>query len=830
MSPVKRLLHRRFLIIFSLMLCIVAFTPVSTAWSETHEADAVPWSGYWWPFYRAGLATGSGYLGHPAPLEKYDLLTYGFYPGRLTSWYLQEIYDPDTPTWWGHCGDWAQAACFENLQFFPSSEDNIIFRVGDKKGLMTLAHNNDIAVRADGTRPDVFHYWLLNYVKDEGKAFVADLDPDDEVWSYVIFKYDMNKTNSGNTLSVVVKVSYADDMVFPDYMGTQVRTANFTYTLFLDDTGEIVGGEWTGNSIGEHPDQLTFPLMARTTSPDLDYEEVLRLARSKDDFLEAGDTEEPLIPGTYNLILMDEDRYEISCSQGDTVVLDVEKLDGSQEEEVSAVLTDREGAMLARADIFEEDPMHIIVTAQDPPFHLSLTRQDYSRPSIYRIKIDIKKAFAREIPYIPKNGMWSGFALTNYGDSSIDGVMLTTYNAQGDPVQTVLGPVELQAGEKQLFFFDDLGWRIHEYQETERLVLLSDRPVSFLNLFGNNDTRMGCFVQGQKKGTHLVIPDVMAPMSMDGNMSGAVINESVQDIQLIMDVYTEDGVLFNEIDEVLGKGEKFSIVPGNYPFYSMPQGGWIDVETVEDAQISGYQSVSSVQRLDTLFALPVNAGQRIIPHVTPPERWITRVTLINPNHEENRIKFHPALAGEDHSQDLDILLGPWEKRKVEIQEWFGWNSQDPFFHSVIELNGERTFAGYYTYLESSGLGDEAGFPLLEEADFRSDLVLPHYSGENNTAWWTGVGIFNPSSEKETVTVEPYDREGELLEDLGIQLHLNPGAYHVMFVRSMGGARAKEISFVKFVVEEPGGLIGGFYLYGNRSDGMDLTDRLAGANM
>ena len=79
------------------------------------------------------------------------------------------------------------------------------------------------------------------------------------------------------------------------------------------------------------------------------------------------------------------------------------------------------------------------------------------------------------------------------------------------------------------------------------------------------------------------------------------------------------------------------------------------------------------------------------------------------------------------------------------------------------------------------------------------------SGENNTVWWTGVGIFNPFLEnKETVTVEPYNREGELLGDLVIELHLDPGAYHVMFVRSMGGARAKEISFVKFVVEEPGG--------------------------
>ena len=96
---------------------------------------------------------------------------------------------------------------------------------------------------------------------------MADLDPGEEVWSYPIYKYEMQTSRSGNVESVRVRVYYADDVVKPDYRGTQVRTDDYTYDLFLDGAGAITGGQWTGASIADHPDLLSFSLDVGTDFP-----------------------------------------------------------------------------------------------------------------------------------------------------------------------------------------------------------------------------------------------------------------------------------------------------------------------------------------------------------------------------------------------------------------------------------------------------------------------------------------------------------------------------------------------------------------------------------
>ena len=159
--------------LFAFLLLSVFFLPF--AYAETREATYRPWSGYWWPYTQGGLGTGLDYRGRPAPLEKYNLLTTGVTAGTALTEYLAAHYDPNAPGWYGLCAYWARAACYEHIDILPSSENNLIFRVGDKKGLLTLAHNNDIGELGDGVHPEVFHFWLLNYIKDQRKAFVADL-------------------------------------------------------------------------------------------------------------------------------------------------------------------------------------------------------------------------------------------------------------------------------------------------------------------------------------------------------------------------------------------------------------------------------------------------------------------------------------------------------------------------------------------------------------------------------------------------------------------------------------------------------------------------------
>ena len=207
----------------------------------------------------------------------------------------------------------------------------------------------------------------------------------------------------------------------------------------------------------------------------------------------------------------------------------------------------------------------------------------------------------------------------------------------------------------------------------------------------------------------------------------------------------------------------------------------------------------------------------------PPGYWTTRLSLINPNDEENSVKLHLALAGAEVGGDLNIVLAPREKKVLEIQDQFGKNVWEPLYHSILEITGRYPLVGYYTYSVPDGK-DNASYPLLDDSFFKGALSLPHYPG-NDGYWWTGAVVCNPSSFAVTVRIEPYDRDGNLLEVRVISVNLDAGAYDVFEVASRFGESASGISFIKFRTEGDSGAIGGFYLYGNAG-----CHILSGANM
>ncbi len=805
-------------------LFLVLFFAVTGA--QAYQAAAIPWSGYWWPVTRGGLATGSDYRGHPAPLEKYHLYTDGVTTGYALTQYLDIAYDPYASAWYGFCLHWARAACFEPGDILPSSNDNIIFRVGDKKGLLTLAHHKDIVETDNGSYPESFHYWLLHYIKDQKKAFTADLFAGTEVWSYPIYKYEMQITGGGATQSVYVKIYYADDFVFPDFMGTQERSTFYTYDLFLDGSGAITGGQWTGNSITDHPENMSIPLGVGEGFPGLDYQQVVKLATSKDDFLEDGSRPVEIGPGTYNLILLDEDAYRFPVQVDDVISLRIDKQSGSAQD-ISAVMMDGNGAEVFRNDITEDNPVDQLFTATTPPYTVYLTQAEAytTDPNIYTLALDLQKPFSQEIPYIPKSGGWSGFALTNPTDTTVKNVILVSSDADGVPIQTLEGPLSLAPGEKKRFFFSDYDVPMHELIDTERLTLMADGSVVLLNLVGEGDDFLATFVQGKARGNRLVLPDT-APAMMPGvRMFGGVKNERFQETAVKISLYTAAGALADEVIQNVAPRGYLTIKPGSDPFYSMPSSGWMEIQAGAEASLNGFQYLSNASGVETLFALPVNSATKIVPHIAKKGYWVTSVTLINPNNTDNAVNLHLALAGGDTSGDYDIVLAPYEKRVLEIQDLFGKSTGDPLYHSILEITGEQPLAGYYAY-NRPDIGDYAAFPLLDESDFAEVLDMPHYAGNNGGFWWTGVVVCNPSTISQTVRVEPYNAEGELIQGAVKTLDLNAGAYDVMDVQLYFGGTAPEISFIKLRATGGAGSIGGFYLYGNRRN----RNILSGANM
>ncbi|MBC2714672.1 MAG: hypothetical protein HF978_05115 [Desulfobacteraceae bacterium] len=828
---------RKFFVYIVFVIIVISGIPfsLSEAIADVIKTDTIPWSGYWWPYNKGGLATGSDYRGHPAPIEKYLLWTTNSDDGDLKDWYLYYYYDPNAPGWHGLCPVWARAAVMEDYEILPSTEDNFIWRVGDKKGLLLLCHDYAIQTNVSGDDPVNFHLWLLDYIGTQKIPFLADLDAGSEVWYYPIYGYKMTSSTSGLSRSIRVTIYFADDNVFPDYVGTYERFITYTYTLDLNAQGEITGGQWTGNSVDNHPDNLSFPFSSGPKSPYIDCDEVRRLAQASDDFLETGKSAAVSInPGTYHLVLLDEDRYVLQGQSGDIVSIEVAK-DDTSDEDINIVVSDILGEPAASRVLDSQEPTIFTLELRNPPYTISMTQDDYTGdPNIYTMTISKLTAFHQNVPYIPKSGPWSGFVMFNAGDEMVEDVTLVTSDPDGRPVQTLLGPVDFAPYEKQVVMFDDLPWRSHEYGDSDSLMLISNQPLNMLNLFALDQNPMAGFVQDKASGSHLVIPGTVADIAAAGNLKGSVLNESFDEAGITIRIYDVDGhQQDDDIEEVIAPGGKYFFTPGTRPFSHVPKRGWIDIIATDGNILSAYQyvknSVGSRNAIDTLFALPVDGTTSlIVPHVTPQLGWWrTYLTLINPNDTINPVNLHFSVAGEDQTNDMDLEFAPFEKRVIDLTSEYGRFDGEPA-RSMLEITGQYPVVGYYTYSPPYGK-DEASFPLINDDMLKSKLVLPHYAGQGGH-FWTGICICNPNNYPVTVSVQPYDGNGRAGEDLMMTtMSLGAGEKEIFTVRSKFGDSASDISFIEFEENEQAP-IGGFYLFGNIKNGKLSVEMLTGANM
>lgn len=779
---------------FCIFLMCICITQNCLAADETVEASFVSWSGYWWPSNIGGLGTGLDYNGTPAPLQKYDMLMTGTYYGNSTNEYLAQYYDPSAPMWYGLCGAFAAAASVENIDFVPSVVDNILFRVGDKKGLITLAHDLDwlYGVRVNCDTPDILHYWLLNYIKDQGKPFYADLDPTEQVWNYPVYKFSMSTTEGPGVLNVKCTIWYANDLVAPDFIGTDARVSSYEYRLYLTD-GVVTGGDWTGNSVTGHPQQLILPVEQRTTNTSLDYQKVKSIALSRDDELES-DLPVSISPGDYRLLLLNEDLYLVQLEDGSEARLCMRKNDG--DDDLFIEVSGNDGSSIYSGILSEQ--ICLSLYSEKAPYSIKVSKSDYTDLSLYSISFDLKKQYEYVNPKIMKGDSWGGLAIVNNRDQTVSDLFFSAYGKSGQPIQTLLGPFSLAPKEKKVILLSDMKVRNVDRDELQGIKLISPDFVNTCYLSGSSSKNLAA-LEHSSPSHKLVMPDTLLSNNSNRNISWGLYNPSLLTNQTNLKLYEKNGALKTSTSVDLEPKAMHNYRDGlSSPFTSSADDGWIMVEGQQP--LNGYEQwIDGGGSKSESLPFLKTGKEFAVPHTITSGFWDTGLVLINTTEFRNQITLR--LVNGETVDEKVLELAPFEKRRMYIKNVFPGTSADIISGSSMLIKSINDMAGYFSFETPN---DVSYFRLIDISEKKNTLVVPHSAVTGD--WWTGITLFNPNNESVELTLRPIGNNGQALNN-NIS-HTLPGLSKFVFtVSDLFGIEAESIAFIEVTANINQGFMG-----------------------
>lgn len=164
----------------------------------------------------------------------------------------------------------------------------------------------------DDVNPGTFHVAITNWIGIQKYPLIMDMSSKEQVWNYPQWKYkfdsravsraDANRIITGNSTdeykfnpaakqfrSVAMTIYHSNAFVEERLTNTistdqRYKSQVFYYILELNDSGDIIGGEWVSESQRNHPDFIWVALEPMqgdgtpySANPNVDPKEVLKL-------------------------------------------------------------------------------------------------------------------------------------------------------------------------------------------------------------------------------------------------------------------------------------------------------------------------------------------------------------------------------------------------------------------------------------------------------------------------------------------------------------------------------------------------------------------------
>jgi hypothetical protein len=266
--------------IFAVVVWSVSFLPVFAEVEEARTQHDV-WSGYWWPMAKKEIRK---------PLAKYDILT----GHKATQYEIAHYPTGDIPHWWGLCHAWAASAVLESEPTRTINSNRQRVTVGDQKGWLAVAHDADVSNfygdrYGDGRgsedkldlKPDDLWQLLRRYIKEQKTPLVFDLSAGSEVWNYPCYAYKIEHkpVSAGSKIHKgTISLWCATDAVPPNFTGLKIEFRKYEFQVEIQDGNIVMGtGKWLGASVNDHPDFAWFPLIVRSSNPEMDYGKVCKI-------------------------------------------------------------------------------------------------------------------------------------------------------------------------------------------------------------------------------------------------------------------------------------------------------------------------------------------------------------------------------------------------------------------------------------------------------------------------------------------------------------------------------------------------------------------------
>lgn len=284
----------------------------ATGFANKARAKDLPWAGFWWPMNRDGIAYAE--IGGTSPIAKYAK-AFGLdeAAARWEKHHHGSEGEHEPAAWWGHCNGLAAASIMEPRPRTAVEHNGVTFEPADIQALLCEVYYGCSALgldrRYDGAdtfevdeygrpvaaeyrdiNPGALHLLLGNVIGRDGKAVVVDISAGSEVWNYPTVGYEINRSDevdsAGAMLAIcgrrlegpypfnpdakrffVVKLTLEIGAMHgsPAEFENERRaylysTLLLDYVLECDGDGNVLGGEWAGESRTKHPDFAWVPL------------------------------------------------------------------------------------------------------------------------------------------------------------------------------------------------------------------------------------------------------------------------------------------------------------------------------------------------------------------------------------------------------------------------------------------------------------------------------------------------------------------------------------------------------------------------------------------